>query len=326
MKLAIAGTGMTGAYLFRLLRNRGEQAEIFECGAELRCGLTPCAWGTSGDFVRLVKGAGLDAERYLLQRVDHVWMDEVRIPAELLTFDKPRLVRDLLGDALPRREPLPVGDFSRVIDATGVARAFLPPPAEDLVLDCCQYLVETGESLDNRIQLGGIGYAWCFPLGARRYHIGCGSLLRNPREQLRRLGWLEDRSGRWPRTIVCGCSGQIRLTGPRRSQPFVTGGEHGDIRGIGEAIGCVAPLAGDGIVPGMRSVELLLECWDDSEGYRQAILREFGWMEAERGVLDRLREGQGVGLRQARVLHRNSRRMGMEVGLREALTLLRNLR
>ncbi len=88
----------------------------------------------------------------------------------------------------------------------------------------------------------------------------------------------------------------------------------------------MAPLAGDGIVPGMRSVELLLGAWNDAGRYRQTVLEEFAWMEEERGVLDTLRDGRGVGLRQARVLHRNSQRMGMQVGMREALSLLKNLR
>jgi flavin-dependent dehydrogenase len=95
--------------------------------------------------------------------------------------------------------------------------------------------------------------------------------------------------------------------------------------GVGEAIGCVAPLAGDGIVPGMRSVRLLLDNWNDPEKYRNAVLDEFRWMKGERGVLDALREAKGVGLREALVLRKNSKRMGMRVGLREAIAFLRHL-
>jgi len=76
--------------------------------------------------------------------------------------------------------------------------------------------------------------------------------------------------------------------------------------------------------PGLRCG--LTPCaWDDPAGYRQTVLEEFAWMEEERGVLDCLSNGRWVGLRQARVLHRNSRRMGMPVGLRDALSLLKNL-
>ena len=325
MRLAIAGAGMTGAYLYRLLKNDGCEAQLFEREQLGGCGLKPCAWGTSAGFVELVERAGLPAERYILSRLDHVVIDDVRIGAELITFDKPRLVGDLLAGADIRRAPLPVAEFDRVIDATGVARALLPPVADDIVLECCQYLVETEEKLENRIELGGVGYAWCFPLSRNRYHVGCGSLVADPQRILERLGWLESASPRFGRKGRCRCSGKIRLTGPHRSHPFVADGCRDGIWGIGEAIGCVAPLAGDGIVPGMRSVQLLLDNWNAPQRYREALLDEFGWMKAERGVVDALRRGERMGVREALVLRRNSRRMGMRVGLGQAAVFLKNL-
>lgn len=326
MKLAIAGAGMTGAYLYRLLKNQGCAADLFDLRHGIGCGLKPCAWGTSAGFIELVEQAGLAAEQYILQRLDHVVMDEVRIEADLITFDKPRLVRDMLGDAEIRFAPLPIGEYDRVIDATGVARALLPPIADDLILECCQYLIETEEPLENRIKLGGIGYAWCFPLSRNRYHVGCGSLVADAHCILRQLGWLDSPFPRYGKKVLCGCTGSIRLTGPHQALPFVADGPGEGIWGVGEAIGCVAPLAGDGIVPGMRSVQLLLETWDRPAQYREAVLEEFRWMKDERGVIDRLRRAKGVGIREARVLRRNSQRMGMRVGLGDALALLKNLR
>ncbi len=174
--------------------------------------------------------------------------------------------------------------------------------------------------------MGGIGYAWCFPLSRSRYHIGCGSLTEDPQGILKRLGWLVSSSSRYERKILCSCTGTIRLTGPHRSLPFVVDGPAGEIWGVGEAIGCVAPLAGDGIVPGMRSVQLLLDSWESSHHYQNAVFDEFDWMNDERGVVDTLRKGRRVGLRDAGVLRRNARRMGMRVGLKDAFTLLKNLR
>jgi hypothetical protein len=75
----------------------------------------------------------------------------------------------------------------------------------------------------------------------------------------------------------------------------------------------------------MRSVQMLLDAWDKPQQYREALLDEFQWMKDERGVIDRLRKGKSVGIREARILKRNSRRMGMRVGLGEAVALLRNL-
>lgn len=326
MKLAIAGSGMTGAYLFRLLKNEGCDVHLYDRQQIARCGIEPCAWGTSAQFVDLVKKAGLDAENYILRRLDYVLIDDVRVKADLITFDKPRLVKDLLADAEIRLSPLPIENYDRVIDASGVSRALLPAIEDDVILECRQYLIETREPLENRIRLGGIGYAWCFPLSRDRYHVGCGSLVDNPRRILEKLGWLENSSPRYEKKILCRCPGRIRLTGPFHSRPFVIDGPGEGIWGIGEAIGCVAPLAGDGIVPGMRSVQLLLESWDDPHLYRNAVLDEFRWMMNERAAVDKLRKSEGVGIRDALVLKRNSKRMGMRVGIRDALALLKKLR
>jgi len=327
MRLAIAGAGITGAYLYRLLKNAGYEVDLFERRRRrTRCGLKPCAWGTSRGFVELVAQAGLEAEDYILRRLDHVVMDEVRIKADLMTFDKPRLVKDLLGDAELRFTPLPVRKYERVIDATGVSRALLPSIQEDVVLTCRQYLVETREPLENRIKLGGIGYAWCFPLSLNLYHVGCGSLLADPQAILIKLGWLKGTSSRDSRKIVCTCTAKIRLTGPDGSRPFVSNGCEEGIWGIGEAIGCVAPLAGDGVVPGMRNVQLLLNAWDSPDEYTEAVLAEFRWMKDERGVIDKLRRSERPGIREAYVLRRNSKRMGMQVRLRDAVALVKNMR
>jgi flavin-dependent dehydrogenase len=325
-RLAIAGAGTTGAYLFRLLTNRGHGVDLFDRPPRTRCGLKACAWGTSAGFLELVQRAGLDAESYVLRRFDHILMDGVKIPAEVLTFDKPRLLRDLLGEAPIHAEPVPIREYDRVIDATGAARALLPPLADDVTMECREYLVEAEEPLENGLALGGVGYAWRFPLADGLCHVGCGSLLDDPGRILARLGWLKDPADGGGARVRCGCVGTIRLTGPRRSQPFVLDGHEGAVGGVGEAIGCVAPLVGDGIVSGMRSVELLLENWDDALAYTQAVLAEFEWMEDERRLVDTLRAGGSLGLADALVVKRNSRRMGMRVGLREALALLFHLR
>src|SRR6266542_2535204 len=123
MKIAIAGAGMTGAYLFRLLKQEGCEPHMFDRMRETRCGLKPCAWGTSKGFTELVRRAGLDAEKYILRRLDYVLMNDVKIKAELMVFDKPRLVKDLLGDGEIRFTSPVAGGYDRVIDATGVSRA-----------------------------------------------------------------------------------------------------------------------------------------------------------------------------------------------------------
>jgi len=323
LKIAVAGAGLTGSYLYRLLVKEGHEVDLYDKPPRTKCGINPCAWGTSRGFAELVSAAGLDASKYVLTASDHVVIDEVRVKADIFTFDKQRLIGDLRQGGKIRQEEPDFSRYERIMDCTGVSRAFLPPVGDDIVLPCVQYRVRTDRPLENEIRLRAIGYSWCFPLSPNEYHVGCGSLVMDPRKIMKELGWAGN--GTSPGEVLCACSGSIRLTAPQYSQPFVARTRGCEVWGVGEAIGCVAPLAGDGIVPGMKSVRLLLQWWEEPDGYARALLREFGWMKDERRVIDKLRTNKGTGLRDAWTLKKNSRRMAMKVGLREALALMRHL-
>jgi len=323
-RIAIAGAGITGAYLYRLLTNQGHRVRIFDIAQETRCGITSCAWGTSRKFEKLVAASGLDPQRYILRHFDHFFMDGVKLGAVLITFDKPRLIRDLLRDAEVISTPVDTEACDRVVDATGVARALLPPVPNDLILPCVQYRVQTSSPLENRVQLGGIGYAWCFPLSEDTYHIGCGSMRKDPYEIMAELGWIGDNPSESIR-VLCRCAGNVRVTAPHYAMPFVSDGTPDGIWGIGEAIGCVGPLAGDGVVPGMRSVQLLLAHWNDPDGYRKAVLSEFAWAVAERKIIDKLLQNRKLGFGDACMIKKNARRMGVHVPLRTAASLMTHL-
>jgi flavin-dependent dehydrogenase len=324
-KTAIAGAGVTGAYLSAILRRMGHEIDLYDIDRTEACGLTPCAWGTSRGFEDLVSFAGLDPGRYILQRFDYIIMDGIRLGADLMTFDKPRLIRDLIGTLPVSRAPLETGRYDRIIDATGVSRAMLPRIEDDLLLSCVQCRIRTERPLENSIKLGCIGYSWCFPLSRHIYHVGCGTLTRDPRALMKELGYVDNTHSGTADRIVCECSGSVRLTSPHGARPFVAPGGAEGIWGVGEAIGCVAPLAGDGILAGMRSAQILAARWNDPVGYTAAILEEFKWMKRERGVIDKLRNGGTIGLSDALVLKENSRRMGMKISPRDAFSLLSNL-
>jgi flavin-dependent dehydrogenase len=323
MRIAIVGAGLTGSYLHRLLMQSGRSADLFDKVATTRCGINPCAWGTSRDFDELVAAAGLEPSRYMLVRSNHVIMDGIEIKGHLKTFDKGRLIEDLRGTATINYGQPQVTDYDRIIDCTGVTRAILPAIDDDLTFKCLQYRVRFDAPPRNEIRLTSIGYAWSFPLGRNEWHIGCGSLVMNPRAVIKSTGWMDGLSPQ--DSVICACKSRIRLTSPRHSLPFVVKRGESEVWGAGEAIGCVAPLAGDGVVPGMKCVQLLLDRWNDPSGYEKAVLREFRWMEEERRVLDKLRCSEALGLRDAWVLKKNSRRMSMEVGLKEARMLMKHL-
>ncbi len=316
---------MAGSYLYRLLNNQGCQVDLFGRNPGTRCGLSPCAWGTSRGFPELVQSSGLDPQKYLIKHFGYVVMDEYRIEADLTTVNKPRLVKDLRRGAEIKDSLINPTEYDRIIDATGISRAFLPAIQDDIILPCVQWRIRTNTRLDNRIKLGGIGFAWSFPLSRNEYHVGCGSLLSDPCRIMEELAWVRNATTKGKGMTICSCAGDVRLTGPYQSRPFVIDNGACDIWGVGEAIGCVAPLAGDGIVAGMRSAQILMEHWDDPKGYTQGILKAFQWMKLERSVIDRLKMSKRLRMNDAWVLRRNSRRMGMKVGLREAHILLDHL-
>lgn len=290
-KIAIVGAGIVGAYLYKLLSYYGEEVYIFGQKHTTKCGISPCAWGTTEKLKKLLLEVGLDLENYILQYLDKIMIEHAERRTELMTFDKPRLINDLLQGAEVNdfsTVKITISNFDRIIDATGVARSFLPYIENDIVLTCKQWRVHSDKLLNNQIKPRGVGYAWCFPLSNNEYHIGFGSFTLLSSHLLFYI------CNRWFQGFskLCSCSSRVRLTSPYYSTPFVANGSENGIAvpvwGVGESIGCVAPLSGEGIVPGIESAHILIQNWKDPEAYTQAILKKFKWMLNERHKLDKL--------------------------------------
>jgi flavin-dependent dehydrogenase len=269
----------------------------------------------------LVKGVGLEPANYFLQTFDSMEVNGIKVKAKAMVIDKPRLIADLLKGAAAIRLPLNRNEFDRIIDATGIARAILPPINRDVIDSCIQYRVFSQETFELGIDVSNLGYAWRFPLSHNEFHIGAGSFGVSPKWMLEQLGWLKNTSS------ICACTEKIRLTAPYASLPFVDMPDDGrcSIWGAGEAIGCVAPLVGEGIIPGLKSAHLLLANWDDPEAYRRAILKEFSWMEEERKLLDKAAQGKRLGLYDAKILSNSTRRFRINLDYSKGLFLLKSL-
>src|SRR5512137_507725 len=96
-RVAIAGAGMIGSYLYRLLEGQGMKPDIYgDTAGHATCGINPCAWGSTSSFRQHVSAAGLDPEQYVFKDFRVVNFEGVDMRAHLLTFDKPRLINDLL--------------------------------------------------------------------------------------------------------------------------------------------------------------------------------------------------------------------------------------
>jgi flavin-dependent dehydrogenase len=131
-------------------------------------------------------------------------------------IDKPRLIRDLLGGADVRYEPVDVGRYDLVVDATGVARAYAPPFENDLKARVLQWRVRVREPVATAFMptRGVPGYAWIMPLSddGREVHVGAGCRvgIAAPAKSLTRPAFRPLEVAE----VICACGGRIRLSGP----------------------------------------------------------------------------------------------------------------
>ncbi len=278
------GAGPGGAYLYKLLKVKRPDIEvyIFDPPHETKCGIKSCGWATSRPetLSRLCHDVG--AKVPLLANYDHVTLvmngKKIRIRSSIAMFNKSLLIKRLLG----RRKPLNAwqvepGEFDRVIDATGHDRAFLPPSRSEsfwTVQRKCR-----GRFEEHLAFPFARGWAWVMPLGGGEAHVGAGAIdgLEEAEEMLRKAGL--DRM-----ETICACFSHIHRGGLR--EPFVDG----KVWGLGEAIGLVDPLTGEGVIPAMISAKLLLENWDNPEHYERAIKETFGIFRQEVEMAEKLRQ------------------------------------
>jgi len=336
MKIAIAGAGIAGGYLAKLLVLKGIDPDVFDgMDRDTRCGCRSCGWGVPAGIRVFLASAGLDLDEYLLESMPFMHFDGLVARTPLCTIDKPRLIRDLTRDTGVKRRDLgpdEAEDYDIVVDATGITRAFLPPCRSDLTLPTLQHrvLVENhgGARLPAGVygnQVPGLGYLWVFPLGNNRYHIGAGGI------GIDRLDHILDRFYRdmaeqFSFSTLCSCAGTIRVASPHYATPcFARKIRHDGtsrlILGAGESIGTVSPFTGEGIVFSLECAQILADSWPDPDRYSGRVLARFAWMKKERETLDYLLSREGKGgprLRDRWRFFKNARRSGIGLPMLEA--------
>ena len=343
MNIAIAGAGIAGGYLAKLLEQRGISPVIYD-GREhdTRCRCRSCGWGVPRKIETYLADIGLDLSEYLLEPMSRMNFDSLVANTPLCTIDKPRLLRDLTRGSGLKRQNLGLDDaedYDIVVDATGITRALLPPCRSDLTLPTLQHRAVVESLGSERLGAGvygsripGLGYLWIFPLGDNHYHIGIGGI------GLSRLDTLldqfyQDSSGHFSFTTLCSCDGFVRVASPYYSMPFYFRKTRKDgtsqvIVGIGESIGTVAPFTGEGIVNSLQCAKIFVDCAPDYEHYTKSVLARFAWMKKERETLDYLLSRDGKGgprLRDRWRFFCNARRSGIGLPMLEAFRQLGSL-
>ena len=257
--ITIAGLGISGSYLLKRLKNSGFDVRGYDPkppGYYLPCGYAV----NIHELAPLLEEANLSARDYLLSEAESITIgtesggEYVFQSRGLCTIEKNRLENDMVAETRFTREIAPAkGDI--IVDATGVSRYYLGKTPEDFTM-YARELVTTESGHDDfyfRYFPDGKGYYWEFPLGDR-YHIGVGTS---------DFEYLDKYLANRPRERITGR--KIRL------KPLMGSAVRGNIVGIGEAVGTVSPITGEGIIPSLKSAEILYQCLNRNEDREEAF-------------------------------------------------------
>ncbi len=278
--IQIYGAGIAGTYLYHLLQNSGLDVAIYDKRREPDC---RCAWGiVYSEARRLYSRVGINLDDYVLLRPEYIVANGIWLKnRDVVIFDKKQLLSDLWEFEIVKIE-----NPELIVDATGVSRALLPPLQEDRVLPTVQFVEKHDVEENLYIQMDRTGYAWAFPLGEGKWHVGAGNV--EPGKIAEFIEDLRKKYGFSETETLCRCSAKIRLLQPSKCRPFL----FGKVVGVGEAIGCVSG-AGEGNVPALDSARILYECIvsDSLNEYEGRILEELEWVEVEQKFVDAMLRG-----------------------------------
>lgn len=335
MKVAVMGMGVAGSYLVARLAAAGHEVTGFERAAEERHD-SICAWGTiKGELEGFCGRAGMDFARYLIHDGKRM---QVRMSdgsefgiglSGLCTYDKLRLIKDLLaghdvryGSAPPLSE---LDGYDRVVDCTGFHRSYLPKLEQDFFLPTYEHKVvyEGGVPFEDfyiEPFPGMSGYFWYFPLGENAAHVGAGDYNKGHIKAVD--GFVREHGGR----IVQTKGRPIRLATPDMCRPYSSG----KVVGVGESIGTVYPLLGEGIIPSMQCADIFMEHLDDVPAYERAVEKHYEvYGRVFRFVRAKIRRDFSVVrslpdlLSIFRYMKRNEARFGMEIRMGNLLKVAR---
>ncbi len=282
MKIAVIGGGPAGSYLAARIRDNHD-VRVFEGQKEDRF-TSVCAWATAYTGARdMLRKVGIDFDNYILHKGKKMYVSAynniytVDAP-ELVTFDKPAMLKDLLKGSrveygtFVRGNDADTSAYDFIVDATGPYRRVLGPAEgeRDMILPTYQWLVKYDDMPFDDFYIEPFssfsGYLWYFPLGDHNAFVGAGDV------RLQHRNRVEDFLKRYPPKERIRTMGKpIRVAAPSSVKPHM----RRNVIGVGETVGTVYPILGEGILPSMHAAELLSESLDDMNSYEAKLLKKF---------------------------------------------------
>jgi flavin-dependent dehydrogenase len=293
MRIAIAGAGVAGSYLACMISKMGHEVEVYET-SDKGAHWPICAWGGSRNMLsKFSQQAGLEFSEYVSHIGSTLRIDLPENKVEylelkgLVTYNKSKWESDLLqgikvsyGVKCNFKSSI-LADYDLILDCTGFHRSLLPRSEEDFIIPAYEYLVENVKGIEDFYVIGykgARGYFWCFPLGKGEAFVGAGDLDR------RYYGVAEFMAKHPECTVRKKIGRPIRLAPPRRMRPFYLN----NTVGVGESIGCVFPMLGEGIIPSLICCDIFLQqlakCNNDKGGfdfkqYSARVLKRFKYYD-----------------------------------------------
>jgi flavin-dependent dehydrogenase len=253
----------------------------------------------------------------------------------LVTYNKDGWEADLLknvkvtyGTKLTR-ETFAFDKYDYVIDCTGLHRSLLPKSSEDFLIPAYEYLLDNVKEADDFYVIGykgAKGYFWYFPLDEGRAYMGAGDIEK-------KYYGIDAFFKQHPEAKVIKKIGRpIRLSPSKRMQPFFDG----NVIGVGESIGCVFPMLGEGIIPTLICCDVFLDVLDksskkfDFSKYRRKVLDTFAYYDDVYKIVRLKMDGKlrtvrhfNLMISMYRNMKREEKRFGFEISL-EKMTRLVN--
>lgn len=251
--LLVVGAGVSGSYLYAVARDEFN-VTVYERSPDRRG--HGCAWACFVDNLdEMLRKLGLRADDYVRQRVEEISVNGIRLPVKSQAIiDKPKLLQDLLPES--QIKPMPMNPMS--LNSEGLkVNATNVPFGDYKSIPAVEYSLHL-EGLDPKTNYFYVnprkaGYAWLFPLDEKgeAWHAGAAGTDVVPMDLLTES--YKFHKIRAPGAFTCSCGRNINVVHPRKVRILQDSGAVS----VGEAAGVVSPLSGEGIVPSMRSADLL---------------------------------------------------------------------
>ncbi len=337
MRVAVAGGGVAGSYFANLIKGDHEVVVFERQKAENFRAI--CAWGTSKHEMRRLAGRiGLNFDEYILHEGKEMI---VKLPDEsefsiklkgLCTFNKKQFILDMHSRLKVYYsidvKKVKITGFDLIVDATGFHRALLPRIARDYYIPTVEYLVKYDSPPIDDFYLMPLthlgGYLWYFPLSNNLAHVGVGDYFNRHKEAL------DEFIRKNPGEVIDVVGRPVRIAPPHLCAPIISNG----VVGLGESIGTVHPVIGEGIIPGMQCAELLSQSVDGRiEQYPQKVLKSFSVFYTIFQFIKKVHNSSFNYLRDFRLLMTpyiymklREDRFGMEIRLKDWLRIVESYR